>query len=253
MAIFAVDSAPAPGPPPAVCSLHELKSPNGDRTLCELSDGLEPEALRQLDAMTSGLARLKRGDALYQAGDPFTALHAIRLGSCKTSVLDEDGREQVIGYHMLGDIIGADGIGTERHECEAVALEDSTVCTLPFERLERLARSSAPLQHNLHQFLSRRIRKDQVMMLLLGSMQAEERLAVFLLDLSARYRERGYSPTEFVLRLTRQEIGSYLGVKLETVSRAFSRFQEEGLLQVQGRVVKLLNLPAVRQRAHCRR
>ena len=91
------------------------------------------------------------------------------------------------------------------------------------------------------------------MMLLLGSMQAEERLAVFLLDLSARYRERGYSPTEFVLRLTRQEIGSYLGVKLETVSRAFSRFQEEGLLQVQGRLVKLLNLPAVRQRAHCRR
>ena len=253
MPISAVNSASASGPPATVCSLHGLKSLNGDRTLCELSDGLEPDALRQLDAITSSWVRLKRGDALYQAGDFFTALHAIRQGSCKTSVLDEDGREQVIGYHMLGDIIGADGIGTERHECEAVALEGSTVCTLLFECRERLSLSSARLQHNLHQFLSRRIRKDQVMMLLLGSMQAEERLAVFLLDLSARYRERGYSPTEFVLRLTRQEIGSYLGVKLETVSRAFSRFQEEGLLQVQGRVVKLLNLPAVRRRAGCRR
>jgi CRP/FNR family transcriptional regulator len=131
MPISAVDFAAASGPPPAVCSLRELKSPHGDRTLCELSDGLEPEALRQLDAMTSGSARLKRGDALYHAGDLFTALHAIRQGSCKTSMLDEDGREQVVGYHMLGDIIGADGIGAERHACEAVAMEDSTVCTLP--------------------------------------------------------------------------------------------------------------------------
>jgi len=249
MPISAVDHAPVWGPPPAVCSPCELKSPNGDRTLCELSDGLEPEALRQLDAMTLGLARLKRGDALYHAGDPFTALHAIRQGSCKTSVLDEDGREQVIGYHMLGDIIGADGIGTERHACEAVVLEDSTVCALPFERLERLARCSAALQHNLHQFLSRLIRNDQVMMLLLGSMQAEERLAVFLLDLSERYHQRGYSSTEFVLRMTRQEIGSYLGIKLETVSRVFSRFQEEGLLQVQGRQVKLVALSALKQAA----
>lgn len=249
MPVFEVDPAAVRSPSRASRFLRGRSSANGDYTLCELSDGLEPEALRELDAVTWDTIRLKRGDALYQAGDPFTALHAIRLGSCKTSVLAEDGREQVVGYHMLGDIIGLDGIGAERHACDAIALEDSTVCALSFGGLERLARASAALQHNLHQFLSRSIRKDQFMMLLLGSMQAEERLAVFLLDLSDRYRERGYSSTEFVLRLTRQEIGSYLGIKLETVSRAFSRFQEEGLLQVQGRVVKLLNLPAIRQRA----
>jgi CRP/FNR family transcriptional regulator len=150
---------------------------------------------------------------------------------------------------MLGDIIGMDGIGTERHGCEAVALEDTEVCALPFDRLEELARSVAPLQHNLHQFLSRDIGRDQNMMLMLGSMRAEERLAVFLLNLSDRYRRRGYSSTEIVLRMTREEIGSYLGLKLETVSRLFSRFQEEGLLQVQGRVLKLLDLPALKQLA----
>jgi CRP/FNR family transcriptional regulator, anaerobic regulatory protein len=180
-------------------------------------------------------------------------LYAIRIGSCKTTVLAEDGREQIAGYHMLGDIIGLDGIASERHGCEAVALEDTEVCVLPFDRLEELARAVAPLQHNLHQFLSREIGRDQNVMLLLGSMRAEERLAVFLLNLSERYRRRGYSATEFVLRMTREEIGSYLGLKLETVSRLLSRLQEEGLLQVQGKTVKLLDLPALRQLAgkHC--
>ena len=143
-------------------------------------------------------------------------------------MLAEDGREQVSGYHMLGDIVGLDGIGTDRHGCQAVALEDTDVCVLPFERIEDLARSLPPLQHNLHRLLSKEITRDQNIMLLLGSMRAEERLAVFLLTLADRYKRRGYSSTEFVLRMTREEIGSYLGLKLETVSRLFSRFQEEG-------------------------
>ena len=218
------------------------------RELC-LPVGLEPDALQQLDAVVEKRTRLKKGDSLYRAGEPFTALYAIRLGSCKTVLLAEDGREQITGYHMFGDIIGMDGIGTDRHGCEAVALEDTEVCVLPFDRLEDLARTVAPLQHNLHQFLSRDIGRDQNMMLMLGSMRAEERLAVFLLNLSERYRRRGYSSTEFVLRMTREEIGSYLGLKLETVSRLLSRFQEEGLLQVQGRVLKLLDLSALKQLA----
>ena len=162
-------------------------------------------------------------------------------------MLAEDGREQVSGYHMLGDIIGLDGIGTDHHGCQAVALEDTEVCVLPFERLEDLARKLPALQHNLHQFLSREIARDHNIMLLLGSMRAEERLAVFLLNLSERYRRRGYSSTEFVLRMTREEIGSYLGLKLETVSRLFSRFQEEGLIQVQGRAVKIARPAALKQ------
>jgi CRP/FNR family transcriptional regulator len=168
------------------------------------------------------------------------------LGSLKTTVLAEDGREQVAGYHMLGDIIGLDGIGTDRHGCQAVALEDTEVCVMPFDRLEDLARSVPQLQHNLHQFLAREITRDHGVMLLLGSMRAEERLASFLLNLSERYRRRGYSSSEFVLRMTREEIGSYLGLKLETVSRLFSRFQEEGLIQVQGRAVKIVDMAAMR-------
>lgn len=204
-------------------------------------------SIRELNAVSTTRTRLKKGNALYRAGAPFTALYAIRLGSCKTTILAEDGREQIAGYHMLGDIIGLDG--TDRHGCQAVALEDTEVCVLPFNRLEELGRTIAPLQHNLHQFLSREIGRNQNSMLLLGSMRAEERLAVFLLNLSERYRRRGYSSSEFVLRMTREEIGSYLGLKLETVSRLFSRFQKEGLIQVQGRGLKLLDLPALRQLA----
>ncbi|MEO8305438.1 MAG: fumarate/nitrate reduction transcriptional regulator Fnr [Betaproteobacteria bacterium] len=221
------------------CSMRELCMPVG----------LEPEALAQLDAMITSQTRFKKGEILYRAGEPFTALYAIRLGSCKTTVLAEDGREQITGYHMLGDIIGLDGIGTERHACEAIALEDTQVCALPWDRLEELARAIPPLQHNLHRFLSRDIGRDQSMMLMLGSMRAEERLAGFLLNLSERYQRRGYSSTEFVLRMTREEIGSYLGLKLETVSRLFSRFQGAGLLQTQGRSVKLFDLASLGQLA----
>ncbi len=245
-------------PPPArhpgtaasspVVSIRDLKSHCAScsmRELC-LPFGLNAEDMQQVDALIGARVKLKKGDALYRAGDPFQSLYAVRLGSLKTTVLAEDGREQVSGYHMLGDIIGLDGIGTERHGCQAVALEDTEICVLPFERLEDLARAVPQLQHNLHLFLSREISRDHNIMLLLGSMRAEERLAVFLLNLADRYRRRGYSSTEFVLRMTREEIGSHLGLKLETVSRLFSRFHEEGLIQVQGRAVKLLNAAALK-------
>jgi CRP/FNR family transcriptional regulator, anaerobic regulatory protein len=239
----------------AVVSIRELKTHCNNcnmRELC-LPVGLDADALHQIDSLVTSQMRLKKGDTLYRAGEPFTALYAIRLGSCKTTILTEDGREQITGYHMLGDLLGMDGIGTERHACEAIALEDTEVCALPFEQLEHLSRTIPPLQHNIYQFLSRDIGRDQSMMLTLGRLRAEERLAVFLLNLSERYHRRGYSSTEFVLRMTREEIGSYLGLKLETVSRLFSRFQEEGLLQVQGRGVKLFDLTALRQLAglHC--
>lgn len=230
-------------------SLRELKthcSTCSMRELC-LPVGLSGEDLKAVDAAVGNRTRLKKGDSLYRAGDSFAALYAVRLGTLKTTVLAEDGREQVAGYHLQGDIIGLDGLGTERHGCGAVALEDSEVCTIPFEHLEELARDLPPLQRNLHQFLAREISRDHGVMLLLGSMRAEERLASFLLNLSERYRARGYSSTEFVLRMTREEIGSYLGLKLETVSRLFSRFQEEGLLKVNGRNVKLTSLSALRQ------
>ena len=231
----------------AVISIRDLKAHCSTCSLRELCLPVDPEDLKQVDALVNHRIKLKKGDSLYRAGEPFSSLYAIRLGSLKTTVLAEDGREQVSGYHMLGDIVGLDGLGTDRHGCQALALEDTEVCVLPFDRLEHLAQSVAALQRNLYQLLSKEISRDQNIMLLLGSMRAEERLAVFLLNLADRYRLRGYSSTEFVLRMTREEIGSYLGLKLETVSRLFSRFQEEGLIQVQGRAVKLLDPMALKR------
>ena len=143
--------------------------------------------------------------------------------------------------------MGLDGVGTNHHQAAATALEDTEVCVLPFADVQRLAQRLPALQQNLQQIMSREIARDQGMMLLLGSMHSEERLAAFLLNLAERHRRRGYSSTEFVLRMTREEIGSYLGLKLETVSRLFSRFQAGGLLQVQGRTVKLLDTMALKQ------
>jgi CRP/FNR family transcriptional regulator len=242
-------------PIPIPISIRELRSVCmhcSVRELC-LPVGVDAEGLRQIDAIVSGRMRLGKGDVAYRAGDDFAALYAIRVGSCKTTILGEKGHEQVAGFHMMGDIIGLDGISSQRHCGDAVALEDTELCILPFNRLEELAREVVQLQQNLHRILSREVERDENVMLLLGSMRAEERLAVFLLNLSQRYRERGYSGSEFVLRLTREDIGSYLGLKLETISRMLSRFQASGVLQVQGRVVKLLDLPALKQLAGIRR
>jgi CRP/FNR family transcriptional regulator len=231
-----------------VISIRDLQtrcSRCGIREMC-LPVGLDADALRKLDGVVTARTRVRKGQAVYRAGDAFTALYAIRLGTCKTMVLASDGREQISGYHLVGDLLGLDGIAHERHECHAVALEDTEVCVMPFDHLEELARAVAPLQHNLHRFLSREIGREQHLMLMLGSMRAEARLAAFLLNLADRYRMRGYASTEFVLRMTREEIGSYLGLKLETVSRLFSRFHAEGLLQVHARTVSKLDLPALR-------
>ena len=216
------------------------------RQLC-LPVGLSIEETKQVDALITHGTKLKKHDTLYRAGEPFHALYAIQIGSLKTTVLAADGREQVTGYHMVGEIIGFDGIGTDYHGTEAIALEDTEVCVLPFINIENLARTMPALQHNLHQRMSMEIARDQRLMLLLGGMRAEKRLAVFLLNLADRYRRRGYSSAEYALRMKREEIGSYLGLKLETVSRLFSRFQEEGLIQVQGRAIKLLDPVALKQ------
>jgi CRP/FNR family transcriptional regulator len=232
-----------------IVSIHELKvhcAACRMRELC-LSVGLEPEAMRQLDTIIRVRTRIRKREKLYRPGDAFAALYAIRLGTFKTLLLAEDGRDQVTGYHLPGEIVGLDGISDNRHACEAVALEDSEVCVLPFDRLEALANDVPALRRNLYRLIARDVCRDQEMMLLLGSRCAEERLALFLLNLADRYRMRGYSSREFQLRMTREEIASYLGLKLETVSRLFSHLQEQGLLQVQGRAIKLLDQGALKQ------
>ena len=226
----------------ASCSMRELCLPVG----------LDPQEIATLDALISSRRRLQRGEALYRAGDHFHALYAVRSGFLKTYVLHEDGREQVTGFQMTGEILGMDAISTDRHACDALALEDTEVCEVPFDALERLSGTMPTLQRHFHKTLSREIVRDQGLMLLLGSMRAEERLAAFLLNLSQRFGDRGYSRTEFHLRMTREDIGSYLGMKLETVSRTLSRFQDEGLLAVQGKSIHLLDLARLKALTACR-
>ena len=199
----------------------------------------------RVDTLVGQRIRVPKGETLVFAGAPFNALFAIRSGSCKSVIMTLGGQEQVAGYHIAGDIVGAEGIHAGHYECTITALEDSEFCTLIFERMEALADESREFQRSLNAMLSREIGRERKVMLMLGTMRAEQRLAAFLLDLSRRYRARGYSSTEFVLRMTREEIGSYLGLKLETVSRLFSHMHREGLVQVQGRVVKLLDLSAL--------
>ncbi len=211
------------------------------RELC-LPFGLNIEELERLDDLVSTRRRIKRGDHLYRAGSAFDAIYAIRSGFFKTDVLLEDGRDQVTGFQMAGELLGLDGISTEHHTCNAIALEDSEICAIPFSRLESLSREIHTLQHHFHKVMSREIVRDHGVMMLLGTMRAEERLAAFLLNLSQRFTARGFSHAEFYLRMTREEIGSYLGLKLETVSRAFSRFQEEGHIAVQQKHIRILNV-----------
>ncbi|MDK9724686.1 MAG: fumarate/nitrate reduction transcriptional regulator Fnr [Sterolibacteriaceae bacterium MAG5] len=218
----------------AACSQCNL------RELC-LPYGLTEDEVAQLDNLVGARRKLKRGQHLYRAGDPFEALYAIKIGFFKTDILLEDGRDQVTGFQMAGEILGMDGIGTEVHTCNSIALEDSEICVIPFPQLEHLSREIRALQHHFHKVMSREIVRDHGVMMLLGTMRAEERLAAFLLNLSQRFTARGYSPQEFHLRMTREEIGSYLGLKLETVSRAFSRFQEEGLISVHQKHIRILD------------
>ncbi len=210
------------------------------RELC-LPVGLHSDDLAQLDKLVATRRQVNRGDTLFRSGDSFQSLYAVRTGFFKTCVASEDGRDQVTGFQMAGELLGLDGISTDRHSCDAVALEDSSVCVIPYEQLEELSREFTDLQRQFHKIMSREIVRDHGVMLLLGSMRAEERLAAFLLNLTQRLQARGFSAAALVLRMTREEIGSYLGLKLETVSRTFSKFQDEGLLEVKQRQLRILD------------
>ena len=210
------------------------------RELC-LPVGLTRDHVDKLDTLVANRRQVARGDTLFRAGDAFQALYAVRTGFFKTCVSSEDGRDQVTGFQMAGELLGLDGISNDSHSCDAVALEDSQVCVIPYEQLEELSREFTELQHQFHKIMSREIVRDHGVMLLLGSMRAEERLAAFLLNLTQRLQARGFSASALVLRMTREEIGSYLGLKLETVSRTFSKFQEEGILEVKQRQIRIVS------------
>ena len=219
------------------CNLRELCMPLG----------LSPAELERIDDVVASRRKIKRGETLFRNGEKFISLYAIRTGFFKTCVASEDGRDQVTGFQMAGEVIGLDGIVNDHHTCDAIALEDAEVCVMPFDRIEELSREVNALQRHVHKIMSREIVRENGVMLLLGSMRAEERVAAFLLNLVQRLHARGFSQSELVLRMTREEIGSYLGLKLETVSRTFSKFAEEGIVEVKQRHVRILNTDALKE------
>ena len=236
-----VQTGTAAAKPGKIAPLRTTCSTCNLRELCPPCCGLTRSERDAADLMVINRPRVRRGESLYRTGDRFTSLYAVRNGFFKTTAVLENGRDQVTGYTITGEILGMDAIGSNRHTCSAIALEDSGVCAIPFAGLQALAHEIPSLQQHLRNMMSREILHEQGVMLLLGSMIADERLALFLLDLSRRFAAQGQSPSEFNLRMTREEIGSYLGLKLETISRTLSKFQDEGLIVVQQKFIRILD------------
>ena len=221
------------------CSLRELCLPLG------LS---EPD-ISSLDKMVKRRRVLKKGEMLYRFGDPLHSLYAIRNGALKTTGLIEDGRAQITGFYLPGELLGIDAINTDHHPCSAEALEASEVCEIPYDALEALAQEVPGLQHQLLRIMSREIVRDEEMLMMLGRMSAEERLASCLMSFSRRFARLGNAAVEFKLSMSRQDLGDYLGLALETVSRLLSRFQDDGLINVHGRQIVLRDVNRLRSMA----
>ena len=214
---------------------------------CHLQDlclpcGMSGTEIERLDSLMFARRRVAEGQTLYREGDRFQFIYAVRSGTFKSCLTLADGREQVSGFQMAGELMGLDGLAQGTHASSSIALEDAEICAIPYANLNELAAQSPKMQHVVSRLMSREIVREHGLMMLLGSMNAEERLAAFLLNLSQRLKARGYSPVEFHLRMSRAEIGSYLGLKLETVSRTFSAFQQQGLMEVDKRHIRILDL-----------
>jgi CRP/FNR family transcriptional regulator len=215
----------------ATCSMHQLCLPMG----------LDTNDMDRLDQIIGRRRKVARGTNLFRIGDGFQHLYAIRLGHFKTCQVSQDGVEQITGFQMAGELLGMDAISTDLHHCTAVALEDSEVCEIPFSTLQSLLGDMPTLLRHFHRMMSQEITREQSVMLLLGNMQATQRFAAFLVNLSSRYEARGYSPNTFQLRMSREEIGNYLGLTIESISRLLSKFKKEGLLRVSNREIEMLD------------
>lgn len=219
------------------------------RELC-LPAGITPEAMRRLDQIVRRRRPLVRGEHLFRGGDPLRAVYVARDGAFKTVVVSEDGEEQVIGFHLPGELVGLDALGTGSHRCDAVALDGSNVCEVPFEELAQLASQVPVLQAQLLRVIGRGVGRDQDHFELLLRRQAAERIAMFVHGLAARYGHIGQSTARIRLPMSRDDIARYLGLALETVSRAFGRLQDDGVIAVHGRQVDIVDAARLERLAH---
>jgi CRP/FNR family transcriptional regulator, anaerobic regulatory protein len=214
------------------CNLRELCFPHG------MSD----DELENMDAVVEQPRSLHKNDFLYRDGDKAMAIYAVRSGCIKTMTESANGDEQIVGFHLAGELLGLDGFADGEYTCNAVALETSSVCELPLDQLEELGYKLPGLQKQMRRIMGKEVSKDHKLLLLLGKMTADERLASFLLSLSARMEERHWNANEFNLMMPRQDIANYLGMAVETVSRLFANFQNEKIIEVDRRHITILDM-----------
>jgi len=220
----------------ASCSLSELCLPRG----------MGPTALEKLDSIIKRSSPLQKGEVLFRKGDEFRGLYAVRSGLIKVYASTDDGDEQIIGFFLPGEILGLDAVESKIHVCNAVALETSTYCAVPFSELSEMCKEIPELQNQLFRIMSRELSSENQMLLTLGKKNSEEKVATFLLTISTRFHQLGYSANEFKLTMSRQDIGNYLGITFETVSRVFSRLQRNGIIKVNRKVIKIIDMVALK-------
>ena len=227
-----------------VVKLEELRSHCQKCSLIKLClpMGLEEGDFNKLDSIIQRRRGVEKGEFLYRIGEPFSSVYAIRTGSLKTFTTNQDGQEQIISFHLPGELIGMEAISGEIHTCSAQALESTSVCEIPFERLETLSTQIPGLQHHLFALMSEEMQHDHCHLSILARSSVESRLANFLLEISGRFKDRGFSATEFNLSMSRNDIANALGMAVETISRLFTQFQEQGLLQVERKSIKIIDL-----------
>jgi CRP/FNR family transcriptional regulator len=209
--------------------------------------GMPAHEIEQLDTLVKERIRVEKGQALYRHGETLNALFGLRSGSLKTLLEEANGAQQITGFFLPGEIVGLDGMIEGEHSSSAIAMEDSEVCVVRVQDIDEISRYVPSLQHQVRRLMSKEIARSHQVLLALGSMRSEQRLAAFLVNLSQRLAILGYSPTDFVMRMSREEIGNYLGLTLETISRLFSRFARDGLIKISQREVKILDPHALNE------
>lgn len=219
------------------------------QTLC-LPANIGMDDLEQLDRVVKNRRPMQLGDHLYRSGQTLGALYVAREGAFKTTITDEQGMSQVIGFHLPGELIGLDALGSGSHACDAQALTQANVCEIPLSQLESVAAQVPGLQHQLLRIIGQSINRDHSHLEMLGVKSAHDRMALFLHGLSERYRVLGRPSDLLVLPMSRQDIGSYLGLVIETVSRAFNKMQEDGVISVHGRQIRILDTKRLAAMAH---
>jgi len=216
--------------------------------LC-LPDGLSPKELEQLESSIDKTIKVKKKQPIYKTNDTCNGIYAIKSGAAKTSI-NSDGQEQILEFHLPGDVLGFDAFATNSHSCDVIALEDTLVCRIPINIFDDLCEKLSGFRKVMHQQIGKEIAHSQQLLLSLGQLDTEERLASYLIQLANHYQSRGFSKNEFILPMSRQDLSNYLGMAVETLSRIFARLTKKGLIKIEQRQVIISDFGALETLAH---